>query len=69
MQVIPHNLVCAWTFILTHENADFDAVAGLLAAARLYPDAIPVLPERINQMWRDFWHYTVLRFRLYVRQI
>ncbi len=35
--------------ILTHENADFDAVAGLLAAARLYPDFIPVLPERLNQ--------------------
>lgn len=35
--------------ILTHENADFDAVAGLLAAARLYPDSIPVLPERLNQ--------------------
>ena len=35
--------------ILTHENADFDAVAGLLAAARLYPDFVPVLPERLNQ--------------------
>jgi tRNA nucleotidyltransferase (CCA-adding enzyme) len=35
--------------ILTHENADFDAVAGLLAVARLYPEFVPVLPERINQ--------------------
>ncbi len=35
--------------ILTHENADFDAVAGLLAAARLYPDCVPVVPDRINQ--------------------
>ncbi|MBI1279369.1 MAG: CBS domain-containing protein [Anaerolineaceae bacterium] len=35
--------------ILTHENADFDAVAGLLAAARLHPDYIPVLPQRLNQ--------------------
>ncbi len=35
--------------ILTHENADFDAVAGLLAASRLYPESIPVLPERVNQ--------------------
>jgi len=35
--------------ILTHENADFDAVAGLLAAAHLYPESVPVLPERINQ--------------------
>lgn len=35
--------------ILTHENADFDAVAGLLAAARLYPDFVPVISERLNQ--------------------
>ncbi|MCA0452546.1 MAG: CBS domain-containing protein [Chloroflexi bacterium] len=35
--------------ILTHENADFDAVAGLLAAARLYPDYVPVISERLNQ--------------------
>lgn len=35
--------------ILTHENADFDAVAGSLAAAKLYPDSVPVLPERLNQ--------------------
>lgn len=35
--------------ILTHENADFDAIAGLLAAAKLYPDSVPVLPERLNQ--------------------
>ncbi len=35
--------------ILTHENADFDAVASLLAAYKLNLDALPVLPERINQ--------------------
>lgn len=35
--------------ILTHENGDFDAVAGLLAASRLYGDSVPVLPERLNQ--------------------
>jgi tRNA nucleotidyltransferase (CCA-adding enzyme) len=35
--------------ILTHENADFDAIAGSFAASRLYPNAIPVLPERLNQ--------------------
>ena len=29
------------TVILTHENADFDAIAALVAAARLYPEAIP----------------------------
>lgn len=34
--------------ILTHENADFDAIAALLAAHKLNPEAIPVLPERLN---------------------
>jgi tRNA nucleotidyltransferase (CCA-adding enzyme) len=35
--------------ILTHENADFDAVASLLGASKLYPAAVPVLPRRINR--------------------
>ena len=35
--------------ILTHENADFDAVAAMLAAYKLHPDSVPVLPERLNQ--------------------
>ena len=35
--------------ILTHENADFDAVASLLAASKLFPAAVPVLPRRINR--------------------
>jgi tRNA nucleotidyltransferase (CCA-adding enzyme) len=40
--------------ILTHENADFDALASLLAAWKLYPDAVPVLPRRINRNGRAF---------------
>jgi tRNA nucleotidyltransferase (CCA-adding enzyme) len=35
--------------ILTHENADFDAVAALLAAHKLNPQAAPILPERLNR--------------------
>ncbi|HNT77910.1 MAG TPA: CBS domain-containing protein [Anaerolineae bacterium] len=35
--------------ILTHENADFDAIASLLGAHKLYPNARPVLPLRINR--------------------
>jgi tRNA nucleotidyltransferase (CCA-adding enzyme) len=35
--------------ILTHENADFDAVASLLAAAKLHPSATPLLPRRVNR--------------------
>jgi tRNA nucleotidyltransferase (CCA-adding enzyme) len=34
--------------ILCHENADFDAVAAMLAAHKLSPSALPVLPDRLN---------------------
>lgn len=40
--------------ILTHENADFDAVASLWAAHRLFPEAVPVLPRRVNRNCREF---------------
>jgi len=40
--------------ILTHENADFDAVASLLGASKLFPMATPVLPRRVNRNVRDF---------------
>ncbi len=40
--------------IVTHSNADFDAVASLLGAWRLYPDAIPILPNTVNRNVRDF---------------
>lgn len=40
--------------ILTHENADFDAIASLLAAHKLYPGAKPVLPHRINRNVQAF---------------
>lgn len=40
--------------ILTHDNADFDAVAGLLAASKLFPEATPVLPVRLNRNVREF---------------
>ncbi len=42
------------TLILTHENADFDAVASLLGAHKLYPQALPVLPRRLNRNVRAF---------------
>jgi len=37
------------TLILTHEQADFDAVASLWAAHRLHAHTTPVLPRRINR--------------------
>jgi len=40
--------------ILTHENADFDAVASLLAAHKLTPAAVPVLPSRLNNNVAEF---------------
>jgi len=40
--------------ILTHEQADLDALASLLAASLLSHDAIPVLPNRINRNGRKF---------------
>jgi len=40
--------------ILTHENTDFDGLASQLAAWKLYPQALPVLPRRANRNLRDF---------------
>jgi tRNA nucleotidyltransferase (CCA-adding enzyme) len=40
--------------ILTHLNADFDAVASLLGAHKLDQEAIPVLPARLNRNVREF---------------
>lgn len=40
--------------ILTHENTDFDAIAAMLGAAKLYPKAYPVVPRRPNRNVRDF---------------
>ncbi len=40
--------------ITTHENTDFDGLAAMLAATRLYPKAIPLLPRRLNRNLRDF---------------
>ncbi len=40
--------------ILTHEQADFDALGSLLGASLLYENAIPVLPRRMNRNVRAF---------------
>ncbi|MBE2222137.1 MAG: CBS domain-containing protein [Anaerolineae bacterium] len=40
--------------ILTHENADFDAVASLLGAYKLNPEGIPLLPRRVNRNVMQF---------------
>ncbi|MGB9639746.1 MAG: CBS domain-containing protein [Anaerolineales bacterium] len=40
--------------ILTHDQADFDAVASLLGAAFLFPGSVPVLPRKVNRNVRGF---------------
>jgi len=40
--------------ILTHEQADMDALASLLGAWLLQPDALPVLPRAINRNGRRY---------------
>jgi len=40
--------------IVTHTNTDFDGLAAMLAAAKLYPGAVPVLPPMLNRNLRDF---------------
>jgi tRNA nucleotidyltransferase (CCA-adding enzyme) len=40
--------------ILSHENADFDAVAAQLAAHKLYPKGVPLLSRRVNRNVRQF---------------
>ena len=45
--------------ILTHEQADFDALASLMGASLLDEGALPILPQRINRNVRIF----LTRFR------
>ena len=40
--------------ILTHEQADFDALASLLGAYLLDELSVPVLPRRLNRNVRAF---------------
>ena len=49
----------------THVNADFDALASLVAAGMLYPEAQRVLPGQVQPAVRDFIavHWDLLRLR------
>ena len=40
--------------IQTHEQADFDAIASLMGAYLLDPEAVPILPRRLNRNVRSF---------------
>jgi tRNA nucleotidyltransferase (CCA-adding enzyme) len=43
------------TIITTHVNADFDAMASMLAAQKLYPDALVVFPGAQERNLRNFF--------------
>jgi len=40
--------------ITTHKNTDFDALASVVAASILYPEATPVLPKTLNPNVKQF---------------
>ncbi len=52
----PHTVpgTAGHAIILTHEHTDFDALASLLAAAKLWPQALPVLPRQLNRNLEGF---------------
>jgi len=40
--------------IITHENGDFDALASAVAASKLYPDSLILMPEPLQPNVRSF---------------
>ena len=52
------NVVVKYTvcmkIITTHKSSDFDALASLIAATIVYPDATPVLPKTVNPNVKTF---------------
>jgi tRNA nucleotidyltransferase (CCA-adding enzyme) len=40
--------------IITHENGDFDALAAVVAASKLYPDSVVLMPEPLQPNVRSF---------------
>ncbi|OPY68663.1 MAG: Multifunctional CCA protein [Syntrophorhabdaceae bacterium PtaU1.Bin034] len=48
--------------ITTHFNADFDALSSMVAAKKLYPDAVLVFPGSQEKTVRDFLIHSTLYF-------
>jgi len=46
--------------ITTHTNADFDSMASMLAAKKLYPNAVLVFPGSQERSLRDFFIHSTL---------
>jgi len=40
--------------IITHENGDFDALAAVVAASKLYPESVVIMPEPLQPNVRSF---------------
>ncbi len=40
--------------VATHRNTDFDALASLIAATLIFPEAVPVIPRSVNPNVRAF---------------
>ncbi len=43
------------TIITTHTNADFDAIASMLAAQKLYPGSLVIFPGSQEKSLRNFF--------------
>ncbi len=41
-------------FITTHKHSDLDALASVVAATLLFPDAVPVMPKPVNPNVKEF---------------
>lgn len=50
------------TVIATHENADFDGIASMLAAKKLYPEAIAIAPGSQEKGVREFVLNTAVEY-------
>jgi len=55
VEKIPEHNKKDLTVITTHINADFDALASMLAAQKLYPDALVVFPGSQEKNLRNFF--------------
>ncbi len=46
--------MCSMEIIITHEGTDFDGLAAMIAATKIYPNAIPVFPGYLSNQVKDF---------------
>ncbi len=46
--------ICIMKIVTTHKGTDFDALASLVAATLIYPDARPVIPGDVNENLKPF---------------